>query len=34
MKKVESEEDIVITIFKNSSNAFHTFTALKMEIIL
>ena len=29
-----SEEDIVIIIFMNSLNAIHTFTFLKMEIIM
>ena len=29
-----SEEDIVIIIFMNSLNAIHTFTFLKMEIII
>ena len=33
-EKMNSEEDIVIIIFMNSFNAIHTFTALKMEIIL
>ena len=32
-EKVDSEENIVITIFMNSSNVVHTFTALKMKII-
>ena len=32
-EKVDSKENIVITIFMNSSNVVHTFTALKMEII-
>ena len=31
---MDSEEDIVIIIFMSSFNAVHTFTALKMEIIL
>ena len=31
---MDSEEDIVIIIFMNSFNAIHTFTALKMEIII
>ena len=31
---MDSDEDIVITIFMNSFNAFHTYTALKMEVIL
>ena len=33
-EKMNSEEDIVIIIFINSFNAIHTFTALKMEIVL
>ena len=33
-EKMDSEEDIVIAIFMNSFNAVHTFTALKMEIVL
>ena len=31
---MDSEEDIVIIIFMNSFITVHTFTALKMEIIL
>ena len=31
---MDSEEDIVIIIFMNSFNDAHTFTALKMKIIL
>ena len=31
---MDSEEGIVTIIFMNSFNAIHTFTALKMEIII
>ena len=31
---MDNEEDIEIIIFMNSFNAVHTFTALKIEIIL
>ena len=30
---MDSEEDIVIIIFMNSSNAVHTITALKMDLL-
>ena len=33
-EKMDSKEDIVIIIFMNSFIAVHTFTALKIEIIL
>ena len=30
---MDSEEDIIIIIFMNSSNAVHTITALKMDLL-